>query len=121
MVTTSMSSNGGGPRKFVMKPQAVDTAVMKDHGAQLVETRVVYEMRLRFWYYILNRANDMVNIVTWHKNTMATMFKVDPTIKIVPNDPSMPPYNDVRLFPSDKASFERQFTELSELVGNRSQ
>jgi hypothetical protein len=31
------------------------------------------------------------------------------------------PYNDARHFPTDKASFERQFTESSELVGNKAQ
>jgi hypothetical protein len=121
MSNTSGAPNSGGVKKFILQPQAVTTAAIQDHGSQLLDTHTVYDLSLRFRYFIHDRNRDMVNIVAWHKSTIGTLLKVDPLLKIIPNDPNLAPYNDVRFFPTDKTSFEQQFSEFSELIGNKAQ
>jgi hypothetical protein len=121
MSNSSVAATTGSSKKFVLKPQVVTAAAIQDHGAQLVENQTIYDLSLRFRYFVHDRNRDMINIVTWHKTTISTLLKVDPALKVVPNDKNLSPYNDARHFQTDKASFERQFTESSELVGNKSQ
>jgi hypothetical protein len=47
MATNAAAPPVSGIKKFTLTPQVVDTSVIKDHGAQLVETKTVYDMRLR--------------------------------------------------------------------------
>jgi hypothetical protein len=121
MSNTSTSSTAAGIKKFVLQPQAVTTAAIQDHGAQLLETQTVYDLSLRFRYFVHDRNRDMINIVSWHKSTIATLLKVDPLMKIIPNGTNLTPYNDVHSFPTDKKTFEQQFSESSELIGNKAQ
>jgi hypothetical protein len=121
MSTDAAASTVGGPTKFILKPKETTKAAIQDHGAQLVSTQTIYNLRLRFRYFVHYRNCDMINIVQWHKTTIQTLLKVDPQLVIVPNDPLVKPYSDVRSFPTDKGSFEQQFAETSELVGNKAQ
>jgi hypothetical protein len=121
MASEAGAPTTGGSRTFVFRPQAVIAATIQDHGAQLVDTRTIYDMSLRFRYFIADRNRDMINIVAWHKNTINTMLKTDPVMKVVPNDDTFMPYSDMSKFPTNKESFKQQFTETSELFGTRGQ
>jgi hypothetical protein len=121
MSNNEVASTVGGPTKFILKPKETTKAAIQDHGAQLLSTQTIYNLRLRFRYFVHDRNRDMINIVQWHKTTIQTLLKVDPQLVIVPNDPLVKPYSDVQSFPTDKGSFEQQFAETSELVGNKAQ
>jgi hypothetical protein len=120
MTDNSGADNSGGPKKFVLKQPNTTADAKQAHGAQMIETKTVHDMKLRFKYFIEERNADPVNNISLHKATILLMMKEEPTIQVVPNDDTIEPYSDMRYFPTDKKSFETQFAESSKIVSGTS-
>jgi hypothetical protein len=115
VVTTGDSQPG-----FQFKNVGKAPSAMQEHGAQLTEETVMHTMRLRVIYFIRDRTRDNFNVITWHKNFLQQLSLTDAKLVVIPNDDSAQ-YVDLKMYPMDKSTWEKQFSESFELVGAKSQ
>jgi hypothetical protein len=120
MADPAVANNDDTPDGFKFKNVGKAPSAMQEHGAQFVEETLMHTMRLRVIYFIKDRTRDNFNVITWHKNFLQQLSYADSKLIIIPNDESAQ-YADLKLYPTEKTSWEKQFSESFTLVGAKAQ